>query len=197
MPSHKREQLLAVAAAEFADAGYERASLNRIIRTCGLSKSSFYHYVSSKRQLFDDVLRHYGSALVAELDIPAPEQLERDFWNQLEALMGRLLQAGAHTPGYLLLGRMFYLPGAPADDGSALDRSSSAISSWLSAVVEVGRRTGAIRTDLPADLQEAVTLAVLRAFDEWSVQRSDTGADDLHQIAADQFSAFRRLLAPS
>ena len=56
MAPDRWDRLLRAAADEFAQAGYEQASLNRIIRACGMSKSSFYHYVDSKEQLFERVL---------------------------------------------------------------------------------------------------------------------------------------------
>ena len=43
-------------------AGYERASLNRIVKSCGLSKSSFYHFVASKQELFGLVRGRHRSS---------------------------------------------------------------------------------------------------------------------------------------
>jgi hypothetical protein len=41
MAPDRWDRLLRAAAQEFAQAGYEHASLNRVIRACGMSKSSF------------------------------------------------------------------------------------------------------------------------------------------------------------
>ncbi|WP_286300434.1 TetR/AcrR family transcriptional regulator [Microbacterium suwonense] len=51
-----RRALIEATVAEFAAAGYEGASLNRIIRAAGISKSSFYHAVGSKAELLDAVV---------------------------------------------------------------------------------------------------------------------------------------------
>lgn len=56
MTPQRYRKLLAAAAGEFAAHGFEQASLNTVIRACGMSKSSFYHYFDSKKALFDRVV---------------------------------------------------------------------------------------------------------------------------------------------
>ena len=67
MAPGRRRLLLETAAREFARAGYERASLNRIIHGCGMSKGSFHYYLASKEALFDAVVAEGGAVLVAAL----------------------------------------------------------------------------------------------------------------------------------
>ena len=55
-PPERHRLLFETAAREFAAHGFENASLNAIIRACGLSKSSFYHFFASKEALFDRVV---------------------------------------------------------------------------------------------------------------------------------------------
>ena len=93
MAPDRWDRLLRAAADEFAQAGYEQASLNRIIRACGMSKSSFYHYVASKEQLFERVLWAYGPALIDILELPSEEELARDFWGELDGIVDRLAAA--------------------------------------------------------------------------------------------------------
>ena len=44
----KRTRILEAAAKEFAAAGYENASLNRILEHAGLSKGAAYYYFDDK-----------------------------------------------------------------------------------------------------------------------------------------------------
>jgi AcrR family transcriptional regulator len=53
----KREEILDVALEEFAGHGYDRTSVRRIARLCGLSQAGVLHYFSSKEELFTEVLR--------------------------------------------------------------------------------------------------------------------------------------------
>ena len=48
----KQEAILEAAAEEFAEKGFEAASINRIIRASGMSKGSVYYYVEDKADLF-------------------------------------------------------------------------------------------------------------------------------------------------
>ena len=198
LPRERKDLLLATAAREFATAGYEQASLNRIIRACGMSKSSFYHYVASKQALFDLVIAELGAELVEALDPPrGPELAERGFWQAVQQLVGRLLVLSTEDPRFGDLGRMFYLPGAPSAERSAVTRALAGFETWLDRALEAGREAGAVRSDLPASLQRALVLAVLRSLDEWSLRHQDelTGGR-AEEVLAAQLAALRRLLAP-
>ena len=50
----------------FWSRGYEATSLEDLISTMGLSKSSFYQTFGSKQTLFEQCLVHYGDMLAAE-----------------------------------------------------------------------------------------------------------------------------------
>jgi AcrR family transcriptional regulator len=194
MAPERWDRLLRAAAEEFAQAGYEQASLNRIIRACGMSKSSFYHYVASKEQLFDHVLSTYGPALVDALELPSEGQMASDFWGELDGIVDRLMAAGTRDPVYVQIGRMCYLPGAPSDATTALGQGLAKVQAWLHRVILVGRQTGAVRDDLPVELQAQVLLAVVRVFDEWSVTRRPADVEAEQRLIKAQLAAIRRLI---
>jgi len=196
LPPERRRLLIETAAREFARAGYERASLNRIIRACGLSKSSFYHYVASKDALFDMVVTEAGGSLVRTLGLPDPEELAGpDFWARIAHLLEQLMVAGEREEMFDDFGRLFYLADAPT--GGALDEARAHIDAWLGQALAAGRASAAVRDDLPASLQGHITLAVLRAMDDWSLQHMiDLDPRQRQQLATAQLDAIRRLLAP-
>ena len=197
MTPARRRLLIDVAAQEFAVAGYERASLNRIVKSCGLSKSSFYHFVPSKQELFGLVVDDIGRALLEAAQVPTPESLSgRHFWDELERLVVRLARLSQEDERFAQVGRMFYLPGAPRERDDPLAEAESAIDSWLTAVLEVGRDCGAVRSDLPTALQDRLTIGVLRAFDEWTLQLPNPAAHDLVALTMTQFQLLRRMLSP-
>lgn len=59
LPPEKRESIVRAAAAEFADQGYQRASLNSIVKRLGISKGSLYQYFANKEALFLYVFDHF------------------------------------------------------------------------------------------------------------------------------------------
>ncbi|GAB3645103.1 hypothetical protein GCM10028833_03790 [Glycomyces tarimensis] len=195
LPPERRRALLETAAAEFAEAGYERASLNRIIRARGMSKSSFYHYFDSKEDLFTAVVADIGAALVEALGLPAPGDLaEGDFWARVEELTARLAGAARERPGFATLPKLFYLPDAPP----SLAKTRALIDAWIDEALEVGRSAGAVGGDLPVSLQRSMVRAMLWTMDEWSVANMDLlSGDELERLAEAAFAAVKRLLSPS
>lgn len=59
----KRRNILKIAAEVFAREGIERASMNAVAKSCGISKANIYHYYSSKNDLVFDILDSYLSEL--------------------------------------------------------------------------------------------------------------------------------------
>ncbi|MCX5864033.1 MAG: TetR/AcrR family transcriptional regulator [Deltaproteobacteria bacterium] len=55
----KRESILRAAVSEFAEHGYQRASLNNIVKRLGISKGSLYQYFDNKEALFLHVFDHF------------------------------------------------------------------------------------------------------------------------------------------
>lgn len=189
----RRSALAEATVTEFATAGYEGASLNRIIRAAGMSKSSFYHFVGSKDELFDTVVRMLIHDVAALFEVPAPAGFKEAFWSQLEALLAQFAALAAE-PALQHLGRIFYLPGDPAGS-SARAELLRRVRAWVEEVLEVGRSSGAVRDDLPVDLQADVTFAVLRAIDEWALADGGITAERAAVAASAPGLVLRRLLA--
>ena len=198
MAPKRHAQLMNEALEEFATAGYEQASLNRILRLCRISKSSFYHYYADKQSLFETLVRETSTVLREQLSIPQPDALPGEaMWEIFAAIMQRLLSFSAEHPEFVAFGRLLYQPDIPAGEGSAVREVRDAVSSWLGAVLQRGQQSGLIRQDLPLSLLEELTFAVLQTLDRWSVQNIDSfsGVDGEH-LAQVQLAVIRRLLEP-
>ncbi len=197
MPAEKRRRLVETAALEFGSAGYEHASLNRIIDKCAMSKSSFYYILSSKAELYEFVVEELIAEVAAEIDVVEPEQFAgTEFWPKIERYFTKLVWVSQREPTFLLLGRMFYLQ-APDPAKTAVGGALGAVREWVRQVLHVGRRSGAVRTDLPEPLQAELVFRILQVFDEWTIAHYDDFADStLQQLAVAQFATIRRTLAP-
>lgn len=194
LPAPRRERLGRLAAEEFAAHGLEGASLNRILAAAGMSKSSFYHLLGSKQDLFDLALVDLAAAVGARLTVAAPEAFEGgQFWDKAERLFADLTGVLVNSSEALLLGRMVYSTlGQDVTAAAPVAR----IVDWVGQVLAVGRRSGQVRTDLPADLQFALVTAVLRTLDEWSVRHmEELPHEQLEELAGAQSALLRRMLA--
>ncbi|BBY46281.1 TetR/AcrR family transcriptional regulator [Mycolicibacterium celeriflavum] len=197
MPAARRQQLVEVAATEFGSVGYEHASLNRIIERCGMSKSSFYYVLSSKAELYEFVVRELITDVSADIPVVAPEEFAGEqFWPRLEQFFADLVLFSQRQQNFLLLGRMFYLQ-APDPARAAVSGALDAVRDWVQEVLSVGRRCGAVRTDLPEPLQAELILRILQVFDEWTLAHyDDFPVTALQELADAQFATIRRMLAP-
>lgn len=198
LPPARERKLLAAAAREFAMAGFESASLNKVIRACGMSKSSFYHYFDSKQALFDHVIDKAAAALAHDLDAPEPMSLKGpEFWPRLETFMAHAVPAVAKPSWYADLGKLFYLPDVSAEHSAAMRRLLAGVNRWVQSVLGIGRACGAVRRDLPASLQAELAFALLQTLDRWSVASMATMKPaQRRRIATAQLALLRRLLAP-
>lgn len=187
-----RGALIEATVAEFAASGYEGASLNRIIRAAGISKSSFYHAVSSKAELFDAVVASLVADVRGRWQPPAPSDFAgSDFWPRVDDVLARLAALAGSDRAVGMLGRIFYLPATGEPD--ARTRMLEGIRAWVGEVLEVGVDSGAVRDDLPAEALAAAAFGMLRGLDEWAL----AGTVDPSSAAAAPGILLRGLLAPA
>lgn len=52
LPDEKQQQLISIAAEEFASNAYKAASISNIVRKAGIAKGSFYQYFENKKDLY-------------------------------------------------------------------------------------------------------------------------------------------------
>lgn len=91
LPAAERRALIVDAALrEFAEHGYDGASMGRIGRDAGVSRSVLYDYFVSKRALFSALLKETHAALLAHLRerIVADAPMEQRMRAAIDALFG-------------------------------------------------------------------------------------------------------------
>ena len=106
----KRQAILDRSAELFSAHGYDRASMNKIAESCGVSKANLYHYYKDKEGLLFDVIRFHLEELlevVETADDPgaAPEA-------RLRGLIAALLEAyrDADSQHNVQISSMRFLP---------------------------------------------------------------------------------------
>ncbi|WUI01513.1 TetR/AcrR family transcriptional regulator [Spirillospora sp. NBC_00431] len=197
LPPERRRELLDTAMREFVRHGFGGASLNRIIRSCGMSKSSFYHYYASKEALFDAVVAGITGGLRDSVKVPAPEEFAvPGFWDAVARLSADLMRAAGRDRRLIDLWRLFYVSDAPVAEDGPLAQLKAGIDGWLGGVLAAGRAAGAIRDDMPPSLQSELTLAMLWTIDAWALKNlRDIDIAEGRRLAALQLDLLRRLLA--
>lgn len=91
----RRELILDAAAVEFAEVGYERATLDRIGKRVGLSKASLYYYVKGKEDLFAQAVERFVDDVMERVD--RVETSDPDPLGRFTALVHAHLDVGTTT----------------------------------------------------------------------------------------------------
>lgn len=78
-----RDHILFTALTSFIEFGFDRISLNEVVKRSGLTKGAFYYYFSSKEQLIDEVIERFMYQYVDKCmghlnlpDVPVKDKLE-------------------------------------------------------------------------------------------------------------------------
>ena len=80
IPEERKAQIIQTALELFAQRGYEKTTVNDIIKAAGISKGGFYHHYKSKEELLEDV----AGAFVAEVLAIIEQVADRDDLTALE-----------------------------------------------------------------------------------------------------------------
>lgn len=167
----RQEAILTAAAEEFAERGYELASLNRILERAGTSKGAFYYYFDDKLDLLRTVVERALAQTLEEIEWPRLDELTAEnYWERVRAVALASLPQFDEDSWHMRIMRSFYRlreePEARATMSGVLEASRAMIGSFL----ERGRELGVIRTDLPVDLLLDIYAAQDEAGDRWMLR---------------------------
>jgi AcrR family transcriptional regulator len=192
-----RHRILETAAAEFAARGFEGTSLNRLIDRLGISKGSFYYYFDDKADLFTTVVDYAWTTVlpVERLDLA---QFGADtFWSALQSLM-REARARVHENPWLVgFTRLMYDPPESLSVREALAEKFAEARQWQAQLIRRGQEVGAVRSDMPAELLQALLVGADEAGDRWFVHNWDRLEEaEIERLFDEVFAVFRRMLEP-
>lgn len=194
----KQERLFQVAAEEFADRGYEAASLNQIIDRSGMSKGSLYYYFEDKADLYSTVVERATGLMIKLLGGFSMEDLTAEnFWPTFEEMMRNSTRHLESNAWFMKLMRSFYrLRGtSPRRGGTA--RVFNVVRRWTTDILRRGQELGAVRRDLPLEFLVEITLGMGEAGDRWMLEHWERlSSEERERVINADMVLFRRLLEP-
>ncbi|WP_230470234.1 TetR/AcrR family transcriptional regulator [Lujinxingia vulgaris] len=198
LDGERQEEILEAAGEEFAERGYESASVNQIIRRAKISKGSLYYYFEDKADLFATVFTKASERFLSRVGGFDVEALtEETFWSEIER-MGRLgLEALRRDSWYVRLVRSLK-QGGP---GGLSEKAAAKIQAWgerhTERVLERGQQLGLVREDVPMAWLVTMTMALGEASDRWMLEHIDTMEErDVEAFLTRALDAYRRLWSP-
>ena len=198
LSQERRERVLDVAAQEFADYGFEDASINRILENAKMSKGAAYYYFEDKADLFATTVQYCVQRLeLIDRELDTTTLTAENFWPIFSELHRRPLLRSFEQP---------WLFGAIRAAGNlspaALERKplailASQIKMWAMNIMKRGQQLGTIRTDMPDELIFGWIEALDDASDLWLLvhwQELDRAA--IAQYSDQTVEAMKRAVSP-
>jgi TetR/AcrR family transcriptional regulator len=181
LPPDKQERVLDAALAEFAEQGYQAASLNRVVAQAGIAKGSLYQYFPNKEGIFNYIFQHALGMVRRTLTSVKEETLEENFFVRLEkSLLAGVRFSREHPRVFSLYLKIQFDKNVPfRDDFLAAVRRYA--TEYFASLVRRAQAKGELRPGVP----KAATLFLLDAlFDRFLQAVAVPALDvtlDLHQ----------------
>jgi AcrR family transcriptional regulator len=164
LPDERRAHLLQVAAAEFAEKGFEAASLNAILAAAALSKGSYYYYFVDKEDLYAEALDSAFTRFQHEHEpLNLADFTAADFWSALDRQLRTWMRAAAASPELL---RLFQGMDSARRRSPRFAPLLARIGELFGAAIERGRQLGRVRVDLPTATLIRLLLEVDAVLDD-------------------------------
>ena len=140
-----KENILNVATREFAERGYEGASIEAIVLRCKISKNLVYHYFDSKEGLFVEVMeRAYGAMRGRQNELSLSGDPVRD----MRELVQKTIQHFIDQPDFHLLLSIENLhKAAHIRKSTVIAQMFNPLRAALSQILEQGKQQGVFRQD--------------------------------------------------
>lgn len=198
LPRERREEILGVAAAEFARSGFHGTSYNQLLERLQLGKSSAYYYFEDKRDLFLTVLQRCYAAYFAVIKQLEPPTSADHYWDctRRATVLGYEFMIEDPTAAHL----MQCMQREKALLGELVSSELVAsIQDSYEAMIRTGQRLGAVRSDMPQSLLVDTVRDVAMSFDRWFITaRGQSGdAPTPEQAATLYMDVVRRICAPT
>jgi AcrR family transcriptional regulator len=157
LPAEKRQLIIDLALAEFAEHPYQAASLSRIVERAAIAKGSVYQYFAHKQDLYLFLLDYAAQRQLELLRAQTPPEPELGFFALLRWQIRASVAVGLAAP---LLTRLLYR--AHTDDLPFRDEVARRLGTAGDDYLQAMLADGAARGELEASLDPEVAAFVLR-----------------------------------
>ena len=159
-----RQRILDSAVTEFGRYGYEAASMNRLVKSAGISKGAIFKYFGTKAGLFDYIYRSSLEEVKDQLRTVRDKSRAEPFFNRLEKVLQAGLEFTSNRPlSAAIYYRVIYTGDAPHGN-SILSEIQGTAKKFLKTLIEDGVNAGELRPDIDAERTAFIIQSVLDRF---------------------------------
>ncbi len=170
LPEAKRQAIIDLAVAEFAEHPYQVASLSRIVERAGIAKGSIYQYFENKQELYLFTLEYAAQRQLEQLRALEPPDPELEVFALLRWQMQASVQVGLAAPQLTKLMYRAVTDDLPFRDEVAR-RLQSAGEAHLRALLARGVERGELDPSLDLELAAFVLRRLTADLHELIVRR--------------------------
>ena len=194
----KQRRILDAAAEEFAAAGFEGASYNRIIERSGVSKGAMYYYFEDKADLYATVVGEAVGAMMAGVGSFDAVHTPEEYWEEIARQFQGAFEIYTHNATMVGLFRQLLRDAMTGVGAEIMGNVRVEVGQWADGLVHEGQRVGAVRTDLPDSLLVSLVMGLGEAHDIWLAEHIDSLEEgELDRLMPVMVDLYRRLLSPA
>lgn len=177
-----KELILTASLKLFLQKSFKEVTMKEIVTETGLSKGAFYHYFSSKEQVFEEVINYFYGDIVTVKYASFPKDSLRDFYNEYIAHIEQQMKTAKYMIGadfttnhyMLIFDALKILPNFRAEH---LERQKEELRAWTD-IVKTSRKKGEIKSAM-TDIQ----IARLFIYTGDGIGINAIVSDSMHKVA--------------
>ena len=148
----KKQELIDAAIKEFGERGYEKASLNNILKESGISKGTFYYHFKNKEDLYMYLIEIFIVEKKKSLaKYIQPEDFTKDFFTILKLLVKAGLMFAKENPQINKFSETYLKDYNSAINQKMLKKYNPEANDYFNGIIEMAYGKGEFREDLPKD----------------------------------------------
>lgn len=178
-------KIMSAAIQEFSTESYEKASFNRIIKACGISKGTMYYYFKSKEDLYLTIIRACSREFT-QLDLSSivPTTSSGTYWSQIHTklvALSRLFNRKSSVSRFIE--QMLFLKNRDGD--SPIKSIIATIDKVLENHIVAGQLAGAVRKDWSSKLIIAMLWTYWETIRTWQNVGDEESNKDQAELLLD------------
>jgi len=164
LPAEKQQRIITIAVEEFSANGYQKASLNNVVKRSEISKGSLYQYFENKEGLFFHIFECFTELVKGTANAALAPLTAADFFAQLEAIIWAGIRfIDTHPEYFQIYLRVLFEQDVPCRE-ELVARVRLFPLEYMGPLCEAGQRNGSIRRDVEPAMAVFIVDAALERF---------------------------------
>lgn len=176
LSAEKSDRIIDCAIEEFAEYGFEKASITRIVDRAKIAKGSFYQYFEDKKDIYKYVIYAVSQEKLKYFNDVGGMPEEVKFFEQLHILYAQGMAFAVEHPRYVKIVDDL-MTGNPALKDEIIGESDKMAKDFYGKLIEKGIGDGEIRDDIDIKLMVAIIMKLHYSVAELFYETNDSAKD--------------------